>query len=652
MEAFRAEPPPRGARWTGEAPLTPAKGLGFSPAGLLLIGAGFSASAALAVVDQRLFAFAALVASSLLLVALPLARTVHLRRTSVPATVRYEAFAVAERARRLERLAQREQAYLNLQPPTYWYPVRQVDPGRHIDIFGGGPLSWMAHLGITLPRVAGTGPILVLDLSQLSVADQVFAALAAVGGAEADADINLSFPADFPARDPLRTVANPAEVASLLTADLEDETSSFADDLELGLYQLVGDALGDEVTVGRYAAAFNALIRSPYDHNEQLSPDELDRLLVSSTIDRLGSNGHDRLSRASMTLNTMLRHSRPDMAGLPNWPAEAIRPFVGNTTTLIGTDDGLPPKFRRRLDNFLVAAATDWVRTEAPPSARVIVIDAGRVHADLLTGLITATRRVSAALTLVFEQLKPPAKDLLGRSDAETILYRLGNREDAEVAANFIGKDLRFVLSSITASVGSQRGSTRGTSTTVGTSETTGSSTSQSTSTSTGRSHNYDGRSFFALVNSTNRSTGQSRSDTVTTNQSTTLSQQESTSNSNSYTDTDNYAEARNRSEEFRVRPEQLQELPPTGFFHVATVDGAKQVTLADCHPDLETAPYIAPDPLDPMLRRQRLDALATAAGSYESEQRVLEQRRDHDRPPPPLHHQYQPHPPGRPHER
>jgi hypothetical protein len=186
---------------------------------------------------------------------------------------------------------------------------------------------------------------------------------------------------------------------------------------------------------------------------------------------------------------------------------------------------------------------------------------------------------------------------------------RLGNHEDATRAADFIGRDHRFVLSQITKNVGGNESHTStetegtGDSETYSTSRTTGTSRSWGTSRSSGST--YSGGEMFGLFpdRSTNYQRGSNRGGSTSTSDTTGTS----TATSRNWSAAYSYAEGTNWSDadttqrvyEYAVEPVTLQHLPDHALLLVESAPGGgRTITPVECDPAIITLERVTTGPL------------------------------------------------------
>lgn len=152
---------------------------------------------------------------------------------------------------------------------------------------------------------------------------------------------------------------------------------------------------------------------------------------------------------------------------------------------------------------MLAALIIQWLTVQVAAghasAPAVIVAGADEITGHHLERLADACDRSGVPLTLLFRHLRNDAATLVG--GGATAFMRLGIHE-SEQAASFIGRQHRFVLSSLTATHGGEQTTTRGQAESWGHGETRGSNTSRgwsrdhllgggSSTGGSGRSRNY-----------------------------------------------------------------------------------------------------------------------------------------------------------------
>lgn len=458
-------------------------------------------------------------------------------------------------------LRQEAEARRRFELAPRWYPIQRLQGDRRLDVVGGSPLGWATLLRNGMSPLAVSGfPMTVLDLSGRDLASALWS------------DTNsgtvpriVSIPSQIRATDPLVGSSRPWNVVSVVTQTDGNSDDLARRDMEVLIIRRVVEALGSNVTLPRLLAAMTSLVApgSPRVIAD-LTQAERQRLEDPDFLGVLGRDGPAHLSRLSAVLETMLAD-----AAYGDAPASAPAPlpcYPPSGLTIIRADPATDGETRRRLDNLLAAALVDRLGDSPGSRGFLIVVGADRLSRQVLEVLVTRAEDRGLKLILFFEHLRGEARELLGRGASDTIVMRLGNVEDATAAANFVGKQHRFVVSSLSLQVGSQLGGSEG----HGFNMTDSSSQSYT-------SQNMGGDSSTS---------GTSRSMGANFNYSQTWSE------------TKTYGETSTRSEEFVARAEDLQRIPTTGFLYVTAVNGRQHVIFGDCHPAIAQSRFVAARPI------------------------------------------------------
>jgi hypothetical protein len=435
-----------------------------------------------------------------------------------------------------------------------WYPITRIEPTRRLDVFGGHPEGWASFMHTAFAGVIPQGvPTTVLDLTRR---DLVRRALWPDANPAA-APLTLTLPSQLREYDPLVGAQHPGDIAALVTSTENPNDDWARRDIEMGIFRRMADALGDNVTLPRLHAAVTSLLApdSPMVAKE-LSVQERRTLLDPNAIVMLGGDSASYLGRISAALDALVRGSRP--SGSKVKPPAPLPFFSADHPTVIAADPSGDPESRRRLDNVLAASLMDRIGRSDCRGHLLLVVGADRLSRPVLEGLTAGAQERGIRLVMFFEHLRGEARELLGRGVSDTIVMRLGHHDDATTAANFIGKQHRFVVSSITLTVGTQFGG----------SDSHGFSVTDSSS--------YTSAPMGPDSSTSGRSTG---------------------SNFNygrTWAETENYGETSTRSEEFVARAEDIQRIPTTGFIYVTAVNGRQHVIFGDCHPAIAETPLVA----------------------------------------------------------
>lgn len=432
-----------------------------------------------------------------------------------------------------------------------WYPIERLEPSRRLDIFGGEAEGWASLLQTAFGSAVRTRPVTVLDLTRRNLARRALWP----NGVGQRAPQPVVVPAQLAQFDPLVGTRHPGDVAALLIGAETPSDDWARRDVELGILRRMTDVLGADVTLVRLLAAVTAVLAPESELvATHLSAQEQRALLDPSFVVMLGGDMSAHLGRLAAALEAIVRGG-----GAAIGPRPVRMPFLpGQGAAVVATGETSGQESRRRLDNLLAAALMDRMSSAATPGALVLVLGADRLSRPILDGLIESAQDRGVGLVTFFENLSGSAREIIGRGESDTILMRLGHHEDALAGASFIGKEHRFVVSSLTLTVGTQLGG----------------------------SDNHG----FAVTDSDSHTDQTAGPDSRTSGRSVGTN----FSYGRTWSDTENYGETSTRSEEFITRAEDLQRVPTTGFVFVTTANGRKHVIVGDCHPAIAQTPLVA----------------------------------------------------------
>jgi len=544
---------------------------------------------------------------------------------------REHAVRLAEHGRQ-HREWQRRAAAFQRQP--HWYPVTLPATMHRVDIAGGTLAGWSALLTtIAAPRLAAGGKVTVVDLTEGGVAADLLAVARRAGidplvwVLPADVprlDLGADFGPDLLADVLARTVSAAATAG---TSDASDTGAGVADAAkDAALLGRILRALGDSAvpqtavpqtavpqtavpqtavpktavpptavppTLAQLAAALRALgqIGGPADHlrSAELAPAQL------AALGNLAGRGAEHLViERAWALEARLRVLEPLATDLAGRPASRLKvAWLDRRAAAVGN---------KVLAGYLAIALTAVLR-QAPPGNRwqhtLCLFGAERLSADVLDRLCDAAEIAGAGLVLAYRSIPAHVGQRLGRGDAAVGFMRLGNAEDARLAAEQIGTEHWFVVSQLTDTVGVSVTDTTGGAYTSSVGSSESASASDSVSLTVGRSRDR-GRSahgtfapFADFTGSASRdassSAAMSDSSSLTEGISTGTSWGRNTSRAVGANDT--LARTAQRSRESLVEQYELQQLPPSAVLLCYPTPGGRQVTLADANPAIMTLP-------------------------------------------------------------
>ncbi|MCW2910552.1 MAG: hypothetical protein JWL68_5341 [Actinomycetia bacterium] len=486
-----------------------------------------------------------------------------------------------EHQRAVRAWQQREEAWQQaelsrLDQVDEWGSAQLPGGTQRADVFGGSLRGWQALLTTHGTSLLASQPVLTVDLTGEVVSQELTDTARAAG---VPAAVWL-LPAQLGASGVLSGLSA-AQFADALAEAVHSGGPAGAARAERAvdtrvLEQLHG-ALGGNVTPGRLAAA----VRAALGHAERpavLSPAE--QALISS---ELFPPEHRRqiepnLVRIEAFLTALAQHTEP-----PGQPPAAPEPPAYYTCL------ALEPAARSARAEVLAALAVQWLTVQVTssndPAPAVIIVGADEISRPHLERLAGACERRGVPLTLLFRHLRDTGLGMLGGGTAA--FMRLGHHAEAEQAAAYIGRQHRFVISNVTATLG---GSDTHTLT-----ETEGQTTTDTIH--VGGHAGWPGGSQRPGLRNAGRdeSRRHSRSRSVARNWSTARSWAESTNWSN--------AAASKRVYEYAVEPAVLQNLPDQALLLVTRGSGGPVLTSVECDPAIVTLPRVSsaplPDPAD-----------------------------------------------------
>jgi hypothetical protein len=405
-----------------------------------------------------------------------------------------------------------------------WGAVRTLPGTRRIDVYGGEHEGWTSFLTtFGTSMLADQSPMVVLDLSRTGVSGEL-CDIARRSGIECHAELLPDQIADSSLLDGL----SPEDVKDVLVEAISDDRV-----LDDRILTAVSEAVRPNPTLPRVHDALAILLGS----SSRLGDEETSRVRALFAEDQL-RRLHDRVQRLEATI----AHLSELPTGRPAGPTARLTCFsVTQRGSQLSTElivDLLGQWLIRSLKN---------VRPGQSPRT-IVVAGADQLKTRHLEQVAALCDALGFRLVLLFQHLRDSGTALLGGGRA-TVFMRLGNFEEAERAANFIGRGYRFELARVTTEHGE-------------------SDTAARTRSSTGE-----------VLSPLTRRWGSSRTRAHTTSWS--------------------YAETHQRVHELFVEPTHLQALPPTAFVLVQHVaDRQVLAVAADCNPDLLSLPRVSTQPL------------------------------------------------------
>ncbi len=312
------------------------------------------------------------------------------------------------------------------------------------------------------------------------------------------------------------------------------------------------------LTFDRLAAGVQVL-RANHDTEEGsvLKPGEILRLTERVDLIDKGERFRDELRFVESQLLILSQSEKAGVdAGTPVstlWPSRGLG-IVRSTETNNRRKDFVDRVLFQAVAHHL---ASTRVGAAAPT---LVVAGADSLGRAALEAMARHAVHARVRLVYLFEHLRDDAAELLGGGDSVTLLMRMGNGEEAEKAARFIGRGYTFQLSQLSR----QAGTSTNVTTSTGTSTTSGGS----------ETHTVGG-------GSSSSGSSKSWSDSVTSS----WSESWTTGKAFSEGTSESKGATLQRSYEFMVEPTQLQTLEPTTFLLIDSGSQGRRVRMADCYP-------------------------------------------------------------------
>ena len=503
-----------------------------------------------------------------------------------------------------------------------WYPVALPDGIDRVDVAGGTLAGWSALLTmVASARLATGGEVTVIDLSEGAVARD----LVALAGGMGISPLVWVLPGDLPRLD--LGVGMPSEpladvLAASASADLPAAGAGADPARDHAIVERVIGALGEGAGIANVTAGLRALAQVG-DPRADIEAGLLTAAQLERVTGLFGRGAADRVViERAMALEARLRA----LDRLGSEPS----PLPRSTLRVIALDRGGSTFGNAMLGTYVTVSLTHLLR-QAPQGRpwrhTLCLTGADRLGGEVLDRLCDACESTRTGLVLAYRSIPAQVRERLGRGNAAVAFMRLGNAEDAKVAAEQIGTEHRFVLSQLTDTVGASVTGTSGWSytSTVGTADSASvsASTSQTTGRSRGRGHTRAGAAPFGA-----RTGSGSREDSASSGTSDTESITEGISASTSWglsTSTaiganESLAKTTQRSREFLVEPHQLQQLPPSAVIVSYASPRGRQVVLADANPAILALPTVAALGLDEAEQAQAAGPVAQALGAQARE--------------------------------
>jgi hypothetical protein len=439
-----------------------------------------------------------------------------------------------------------------------WTPAAAPANARRIDLVGGSLWGWEGLLTVFgSSTLAGGGQLTVLDLTGEAVCREL-AELATNSGISTDVQI---FPDDLPTADLLAGLDQRQFVDVLVEAvhggDAENTGDRFARAMDDRFLGAICSVLAPSLTIGRVLAAARLVLGDP--EPTQLLTDTERRTIA----EQLFSPDYRREIGPRLRQLESLLHPLAELGS-------AAQPGVPAQLNCIATASSGSNARDEVLGDLIVQRLTRGVAGEPAGGRRtVMVVGADPIARRHLERLSDLCERREIRLVYLFRHLRDTSLQVLGAGAVG--FMRLGNHQEAAQAAEFIGREQRFVLTRLTHQLGgaethtdaSTEGQTKITERIPGT-----------------PSLRRPWRALPGIGGSTARAW------------STTSSQANATNWNN--------GEVYERATEYSVEPRILQGLPDYAMLLVTPGQQGPMVTAVECNPAIVTLPRVAAEPLPP----------------------------------------------------
>jgi hypothetical protein len=454
--------------------------------------------------------------------------------------------AHAEHARAYQEWQHRREAF---ESQHEWYAVTVPQGVDRVDVAGGTLAGWSAMVTMMgAARLAAGSQVTVLDLSEGAVAKE----LVELSNDQGERPLVWVLPGDLPQLDLTHGLGAEelADVLSLVVSVSEEQASTRDLSFDNAILERILGVFGGRAPIPRITAALRALaqVGDPRDDlRVGLVTDE--ELAKITTMFGRGAADRVVIERA-WALESQLRKLEKLGSSPTLLPPSRLR--------VIATDRRGGVLTNRVLGTYVAAALTHALRSSQqgePWGHTLLVCGAEKLRGDVLDRLVDSCEATSTGLVMMYRSIAPHVKERLGRGHAAVGFMRLGNAEDARVAAEHIGAEQLLEVAELTEKLGDAVADPKDGSYV----STVGRSVPPSASDRSGATED-------ALPDGIGRATAWG--------QSTSLA-----------------ADAGKGSRELAVAPHELQQLPPTAMIFTHAEPSGRRIILVDANPGIMTLP-------------------------------------------------------------
>jgi hypothetical protein len=444
-------------------------------------------------------------------------------------------------------------------------------PARRTDVFGGTLPGWRSLLTVHGASIMASQPLLVADLSGQYVAGDLAGLSREVGVQVAE----YLLPRDLDRCGLLAGLTARQLAAAIAEAIHAGPPGKARTDraVDARLLEQLADAIAPGgVTPARLAAAAQAALGRDYPPG-LLTKQEADMICGPLFGEDFKTHIGANLLRLDAFLAPLADYTGtgpPTTAPPPSW------------CTILAAE----PAARSARSELIAALVIQWLTVQVTISAghlpAVVIAAADEITRPHLERLADACERRGVPLTLLFRHLRDDAVTVIG--GGATAFMRLGNHQEAEQAASFIGRHHKFMLSSWTVTRGGEHTTTRGTS------ETWGNSQSRGYSSTRGWAEDHLGSRTASGGHTRSREYGRSYG----------YGTEQSEADGTNWSD----ATSTQRVYEYSVEPAVLQNLPDDALLLTARPAGGSLLPV-ECHPSIITLTHVSARPFDAIPEQQ-----------------------------------------------
>lgn len=329
-----------------------------------------------------------------------------------------------------------------------WHPVT-VPPGvDRIDLAGGTLAGWSAAVTMMgAARLAAGSQVTVVDLSEGSVAADLVRQAAAHG----EDPLVWILPDDLPRLDLTRNLGavELADVLSMVVSASEEKSSTRDLSVDTSILERTLSVFGGHATVPQITAALRALaqVGDPRDDLRRglLSEGQYDRI---TTMFGRGAADKVVIERA-WALEAQLRK----LEALGTDPV----PLPPSALHVVSLDRRNGVLTNRVFGTYVTTALIHTLR--ATPAGRswdhtIFLCGAEKLRGDVIDRLTDACETTGTGLVLMYRSIPKQVRQRLGRGHAAVGFMRLGNADDARIAADYLGPGESLLVATVTEAAG------------------------------------------------------------------------------------------------------------------------------------------------------------------------------------------------------